>query len=551
MQALHRLLFNVFHSLLRLPPGDVLQINNILGIMRKAVSYFSILLLLIVVCNASADSLDKRLQKIMDRPEFRHATFGLQVLDLQSKKTLYSVNADKFFIPASTTKLITAGSALELLGPEYRFHTRVYRTGEITSSGTLEGDLILVASGDPNLSGRVTENDTLLFENADHSYGGEHSRGVGNDPLLIIRKLVKQIADRKIKKVSGRVMIDGTLFPQGDRELGTGVVISPIVVNDNLVDVLVTPGSSESSAVEIKISPETSYVRFINRAITGKRDSDSDLRWDSDIENSDGSRTVTLAGSIPAGSPAIMFSYAVPDPVRYAEVVLTEALREAGVQANPRLKEDQPDFKSFAAFYSTDNQIAEHISPPMTEEVKIILKVSQNLHASMMPYLFSALLAKKDPPKSGFLLMREFLVKAGLKDDGASQEDGAGGSANFTPSFMTSFLAHFAAHKNFQTFHDALPILGRDGTLFEIQVNSSAAGRVFAKTGTYGRSDLLHNGLMVDSKALAGYMTTKSGHRVAFAIYVNHVLVSLKPNAIRDILGQAVGEIAVTFYEQL
>jgi D-alanyl-D-alanine carboxypeptidase/D-alanyl-D-alanine-endopeptidase (penicillin-binding protein 4) len=100
-------------------------------------------------------------------------------------------------------------------------------------------------------------------------------------------------------------------------------------------------------------------------------------------------------------------------------------------------------------------------------------------------------------------------------------------------------------------FLDALPVLGKDGTLFEIQTNSPAAGNVFAKTGTYGRSDLLHKGLMVDSKALAGYTNTRNGHGLAFAIFVNHVPVSLEPNAIRDIVGQAVGEIAALAYEHL
>jgi PBP4 family serine-type D-alanyl-D-alanine carboxypeptidase len=323
------------------------------------------------------------------------------------------------------------------------------------------------------------------------------------------------------------------------------------VLNDNLVDVVVSPGNAENTPAIIKIAPETSYVRFINRATTSKSDATYDLRWDSDVENSDGSRTVTLGGSVPAGKDPYMFSYAVPDPTRYAEVVLTETLREAGISGNPRLKEERLDFKALASSYTSANQIAEHISPPLTEEVKVILKVSQNLHASMMPYLFSALIAKKDPPQAGFGLIHDFLVKAGLKDDGASQADGAGGSANFTPEFMTSYLAYWANHEQFQSFHDALPILGKDGTLFQIQVNSPAAGHVFAKTGTYGRSDLLHQGVMVDSKALAGYMTTKSGKKVSFAIFLNHVPVGSDPNAVRDICGQAVGEIAAAGFELL
>ncbi|HEY7160375.1 MAG TPA: D-alanyl-D-alanine carboxypeptidase/D-alanyl-D-alanine-endopeptidase [Acidobacteriota bacterium] len=516
--------------------------------MKKAINYITLFLLISSVLHA--EQFQQRLEKIMSRPEFRHATFGIQFYSLESKKPLFSINADKFFVPASTTKLITSGSALAILGPDYRFHTKIYRTGEV-KDGTLDGDLILVASGDPNLSGRVTDQDTLLFEDEDHSYGGEDSHGVGKDAVAVIRKLAKQVSDQKIKKVNGRIMVDASLFPQGDRELGTDVVISPIVLNDNVVDVVVGPGSAENSAAIIKVAPETSYVRFVNRATTAKSDSNYDLRWESDVENSDGSRTVTLAGSVPAGKKSYMFSYAVPDPTRYAEVVLTEALREVGISGNPRLKEDRPDFKSLASSYTPANQIAEHISPPLTEEVKVILKVSQNLHASMMPYLFSALIAKKDPPQAGFVLIHDFLTKAGLKDDGASQADGAGGSANFTPEFMTSYLAYWSGQEQFQKFHDALPILGKDGTLFQIQVNSPAAGHVFAKTGTYGRSDLLHQGGMVDSKALAGYMTTKSGKKISFAIFLNHVPVGSDPNAVRDICGQAVGEIAAAAYEFL
>jgi D-alanyl-D-alanine carboxypeptidase/D-alanyl-D-alanine-endopeptidase (penicillin-binding protein 4) len=519
--------------------------------LKKASVCIFLIFVLSGFSTANADQFEKRLQQIMDRTSFQHATFGIQFLSLENKKSIYSMNADKFFIPASTTKLITAGSALELFGPDHRFTTRVYRTGEISADGTLAGDAILVASGDPNLSGRILDDGTLGFENQDHSYGGEHSRGVGKDPLLVIRKFANQIAEKKIKRISGSVIVDASLFPQGERELGTGVVISPIVVNDNVVDVLVAPGANENSPAVITVSPVTSYVRVINKVVTAKKDSDPDFEWTSDEENSDGSRTIAIAGTTPVGGPTIMYSYAVDNPARFAEVVLSEALREAGVIANPRLKETQTDFKAISSFYTSANQIAEHVSPPISEEAKVILKVSQNLHASAMPYLFSSLIAKKEVPQSGFDLMREFLAKAGLNVDGASQGDGAGGSANFTPQFMTNYLAYMSTTKYAQTFHDALPILGKDGTLFQIQVDSVAAGKVFAKTGTYTRSDYLHNGVMVDSKALAGYMTTKSGKKLAFALFVNHVPVGSEPNAVRDITGQALGEIAAAAYEFL
>src|SRR5206468_9213381 len=96
------------------------------------------------------------------------------------------------------------GSALELFGADYRFHTRVYRTGEITKDGVLQGDLILVASGDPNLSGRIQSDGSLAFENEDHSYGGEDSHGVLGDPLFAIHDLAKQVSDHQIKRITGR-----------------------------------------------------------------------------------------------------------------------------------------------------------------------------------------------------------------------------------------------------------------------------------------------------------------------------------------------------------
>lgn len=156
-------------------------------------------LLLVMLATGSARSqaqslsLAGRIQTIMDRPEFRHAFFGIEFFSLDTGKPIYSLNAEKLFTPGSTTKLLTEGTALELLGSDFRFHTRIYRTGPISNDGTLDGDLILVASGDPNLSGRINPDGTLAFENEDHSYDGDvHTRAVPGDPLLVIRRLARQ-----------------------------------------------------------------------------------------------------------------------------------------------------------------------------------------------------------------------------------------------------------------------------------------------------------------------------------------------------------------------
>src|SRR2546427_8730891 len=169
----------------------------------------------------------QRIQTIMGRPEFAHSSFGIEFYSLDKQKILYQLNSDKLMVPGSTTKLLTEGTLLESLGGDYRFHTRWFRTGTI-KKGTLEGDIILVASGDPNLSGRIQPDGTLAYENMDHSYGGPDSKGLG-DPLLVIRQLAQQIAAKGIKRVKGRVLVDVSLFPEGQRELGTNVAVSPIV----------------------------------------------------------------------------------------------------------------------------------------------------------------------------------------------------------------------------------------------------------------------------------------------------------------------------------
>jgi PBP4 family serine-type D-alanyl-D-alanine carboxypeptidase len=515
--------------------------------MKKR-AFLLFLFLIQTIAAFAADRLEERIQKILARPEFRHATFGIEFYSLDQKKPVFTQNADKFFIAASTTKLITCGSAMELFGPDYRFHTRVYRTGEMQPDGTLNGDIVIVASGDPNLSGRITDDGKLAFENEDHSYGGKDSHGLG-DPLRVLREFAAAIASKNVKRITGRVLVDATLFSGGEKELGTGVVISPIVINDNVVDAIITAGEKEGDPALLKISPVTSYLHFVNKMTTGKPDSRSEIQLESDVENSDGSRTITGSGTISSGDPVGMSSYPVPDPVRYAEVLFAEVLREKGITANPPLKEDRPDFKKLAEFYVPERMLVEHVSPPMTEEIKVILKVSQNLHASMMPFLFSSIVAKKEVPQSGFDLMRDFLSKSLTDISGASQSDGAGGSAHFTPDFMVHFLEFISKQKYFSAFHDALPILGHDGTLFEIQVKSPAAGHVFAKTGTWTDGDLLNHGVMVGGKGLAGYLTTTKGEHLAFAIYANNVPVSDKPNAVRDIVGQALGEIAAAAYD--
>ena len=165
---------------------------------------------------------------------------------------------------------------------------------------------------------------TLLYEHMDHSYGGPESKGVG-DPLAVIQQIAQQIAAKGIKRIEGRVLVDVSLFPEGERELGTNVVISPIVVNDNVVDVIVSPGDKEGAPVNLQVSPKTAYVEIVNRATTGKAGSKETLNYTDEKLNPNGTRTVTLSGEFPLGKPPEMASYAVPEPSRFAAMVVADA----------------------------------------------------------------------------------------------------------------------------------------------------------------------------------------------------------------------------------
>jgi len=497
-------------------------------------------------------SLPQRIQNIMARPEFAHSRFGIEFVAADTGDVLYQLNPQELFVPGSTTKLLTEGTALELLGPDYRFHTRIYRTGPIQKNGVLKGDLVLVASGDPDLSNRIQPDGTLAFENEDHSYGGPDSQGLPGDPLLVIHEFARQIAAKGIKRVEGRLLVDNTLFPEGERELGTGVAIAPIVVNDNLIDVVVTPGATEDAPVQWKIAPQTSYVTFVNHAKTAKAGSKTTLNYEEERLNPDGSRSVTLTGSMALDAKPAMASYAVPEPSRYAVTLLMEALREQGVRCTLAAPAESIDFKALAANDTVDKLVAEHVSPPFHEEVKITLKVSQNLHASTTPYLLGALVAHKDTQvkQAGFDQERAFLTKAGLDLTGAAQSDGAGGDAFFSPDFMVHYLRFMSTQKDFDLFYRSLPILGKDGTLAKIQVASPAAGHVHAKTGTFSVYDALNKRLTVTGKGLAGYMDTASGQHLILALYVNMVSVSLDdPDATQKIAGEALGAIAAAAYD--
>ncbi|HEY4274693.1 MAG TPA: D-alanyl-D-alanine carboxypeptidase, partial [Rhizomicrobium sp.] len=365
--------------------------------------------------DAAPKTFAETVKQVTERPVYRHGRFGLEVWSLDEGKAVFAMDGDKLFTPGSTTKLFTEGAALALLGADYRFHTPLYRTGKIDAKGVLHGDLVLVGSGDPNLSNRIQADGTLGFVDEDHTYGGADSRVLPGDPAIVLKQFAKAAKAAGIKRVTGRVLVDVSLFEEGARDLGTGETISPIIVNDNAIDITYSPGAKAGAPARILVAPAVPTIRFVNKIVTGDKtdvDAKTELR-------KDGSETVTLTGSVDSKSGPVIYGYGVTKPSRFAGTLLTMALKDEGVAVvgKPGVVTAQATDFTMAAdtvrgFYRDEMKVGEHVSPPLSEDARITLKVSQNLHASTMPYVLGAVLGKtsEKADHKGFLLMRDWLT---------------------------------------------------------------------------------------------------------------------------------------------
>lgn len=499
--------------------------------------------------SAGTHSLAGTIGHLTSAPRYARGFFGIAVYDLDRGRMLYAQNAEHFFVPASTTKTLTEGTALGVLGPDFRFTTPVYRTGPVTD-GVLNGDVVLVASGDPDISQRIQPDGTLAFENEDHAYDGSPgTKAVPGDPLAVLRELARQVAAHGIHRITGRVVVDASLFPDGGAEGGTGTDVNPMILNDNVVDVIVAPGAKAGDPARIvSISPQTPYASFVNHATTANAHADDTLAM-TDVDDGHGGKVVTLSGAVAATDPPTLYAYRISNPPRFAEDAFALALRDAGVTvADPPVDPLAFDRAQYAASYVPANLVAQHVSPPLREEVKVTLKVSDNLHAAEMPYLLGVYgaHATHDQLQAGFTLEAAFLRRAGLDLSGAVQSDGEGANDFFTPAFIVHYLAFVHRQPWYADFYRALPILGVDGTLAGIERHAPAAGHVHAKTGTWGFGNALVRGTLL-SKGLAGFVTTRSGHHVAFALYVNNVAFAHDVDG-ATILGTLLGQIANAIY---
>ena len=495
---------------------------------------------------AAEPALAKLLDDAIDGPDYKHASWGILVVDAKTGETVYRRNPDAMLAPASVTKLFSCAAALIALGPDFKFETNVYGRG-LALNGTLRGELILVASGDLTFGGRTNKQGKITFRDKDHTYansGLADAELTDTDPLAGLDDLARQVKASGIKQIDGEVLVDDRLFAR-TRGSGSGPdTVTPIVVNDNVIDILVEPGANVGDPAKVTTRPATAFFQIDTLVTTAAEKSSLDVQV-----LSVGANQFAVRGHIAKGAKPIVRIYPVDDPALFARALFVEALRRNGVKANAAILRPGGAILPDRSAYERFPKLASFASPPFIESLTVTLKVSHNLYASTLPCLM-AVSTGGTTADQGLRIEKRILKELGVDTNAVSFGGGAGGASadHVSARAIVQLLQGMAKRDEWEAYKSALPILGVDGTLAEVvKPDSPARGKVFAKTGTLIWYDSANDRMILKSKALAGTMTTKSGRTLFLAMMVNNVPLSKGVAASRE--GKMLGKLSELIYE--
>ncbi len=493
---------------------------------------------------APPESLSRKLDEILTGPDYKHATWGVLVVDAKTGDPVYARNPDAMLAPASVTKLFTCAAALVALGPDARQETTVFANGTIIK-GKLRGDLILLAGGDLTLGGRAKGGKTV-FKDSDHTYAGNGTRTelTDTDPLAGLNELAKQVKAAGITEIDGEVLIDDRYFAH-TRSTGSGPeVVTPIVVNDNVVDVIITPGEKEGDRARVETRPKTRFFQIDKVVTTGAEKSEANIQFFTLSANQ-----WAIRGSVPVGGKPEIRVYGVSEPSLFARALFVEALRRNGVLAQCAVLHPTHLGIPSKSDYEKLPKVASLTSPPFKETVAVTMKVSHNLYASAMPCLIAASKGKLTAD-AGLKIERDIFKDIGVDTNAVSFAGGAGGAQadHITPRAAVQLLRGMAKRSEWEAYKAALPVLGVDGTLAKVvKADSPARGKVFAKTGTLYWYDTVNERYLLQSKALAGTMTTRKGTTLYLCMIVNNVPLPKGTDPARE--GKVMGKLCELLYE--
>ncbi len=426
--------------------------------------------------------------------------WGLLIVDAESGAMLYEQNADKYFVPASNMKLFTTALALAKLGPEYRFHTTLETQGTISSQGVLAGDVVLVGRGDPNLSNR--------------KFPYELKEEFDGPPEKALVELADALVAKGLKEISGDVVGDDSYFPRerypngweiDDMVWEYGAAISAIVVDDNTATVLLTPGEGAGSPVQAAVTPETPDFTVKNEVITAAEGAPPDLT----LTREPGANLVVVRGRLPAKSTPRKLVLAIEEPAQHAAATLKRLLEEREIKIGgiARTRHDPSEPASDPAV------LAEHVSVPLGDAVKLVNKISQNLHTEVLLRTVARQNGAWNTPEDLMKVPADFYATAGIAPGDVIQKDASGLSRHdlVTPRAIVALLTFAQKQPWFGPYYASLPVAGMDGTLEDRMKNTLAAGRIHAKTGS-----------VEHVRTLSGFAETPSGRRMIFSFLSNN-----------------------------
>jgi D-alanyl-D-alanine carboxypeptidase/D-alanyl-D-alanine-endopeptidase (penicillin-binding protein 4) len=493
-----------------------------------------VLLLVATLLAAPVKPLPDRVAGVLSAPDLARGFWGIEVVSLSSDKTsgqtLYSLNADKLFTPASNTKLFTTAAALALIGPDYKFRTTVETTGMLDRYGRLNGDLVLVGHGDPNLSGRELPYDLKTQRN--------------DDPIQALEELADALVQKGVKFIDGDIVADDSYFAferygegwsQDDLIWGDGAPVSALTINDNVVFVSILPADRPGEKAFVSVKPFADYYRLDNRIITTPGGTGRKLS----INREPGSTVLTLWGNIPLDDPGANEALAIEDPAEFAVGLFRQLLEKRGIVIYGHQRTRHTELATLSTFSVTalapsrggrvtdkDNDgqshplktdqpitLASYESKPLLQDVRVINKVSQNLHAEILLRLLGRERGNAGTIEGGLEVLRGFITQAGISNDQYAFYDGSGLSRQnlVTPHAIVQLLRYCSTQPWGADYKATFPIAGVDGSLTERLTSPRLHNRIMAKTGSLG-----------GVKTLSGYAITDSGQVVAFSILANN-----------------------------
>ena len=428
------------------------------------------------------------LDKVLSRPAFESAFWGIEVRRLRDGRVLYARNERKSMTPASVLKLVVTAAVLDAMGPDARLRTTLETTGSLDPSGTLQGDVYLVGRGDPTL--------------AEPSSEGRNG----------FEALAEDLWNAGVRRIEGRIVGHEGFF-KGDRRGDGwqwedlvwcyGAEVSALSWNDNCATLVLQPGASVGDPLLVSRQPASSYYSVVSTAVTAAAGSDAEPR----LVRNFGTNLVSLSGGLPLGAASETLSVALEDPARYAATVFVELLESRGIALA------RPVATSSDALPPTVRILAAHESPPLAELLKGVNKPSQNMRSEILLRVLGAATKGEGSASAGHAAVMDFLQRIGVGHEGWALWDAAGLAHTdlVTAHDIVSLLGTMDRHPYALAFRGSLAVAGVDGTLAGRMRGTPAEGRILAKTGT-----------LRQAHALAGYVNTRSGDRLAFSVAINH-----------------------------